>query len=530
MTQQPPPAVGTEASDLAVASASRPVRPNGHPYLEARSVSKRYGSVVALDGVDFDLRTGEVMALVGENGAGKSTLVKILAGLVVPDTGVVSIDGAEVDLRSPERARGAGIAVVQQELSLVGPLSAAENVFLGAGMGGFWTQSRLSELAHPYLETVGLGGLDPRTEAARLSVAERQLVEIARLLARDARILILDEPTAALSDVEIARVKTVVRRLASEGRSVMYVTHRLDEVFEIADRVTVFRNGTSQPPVPVVDLDVDLLVERMLGRRLEQMFPPRAEGFGPVLMDAVGIEAHGLAEPTSVSVRAGEIVGLAGQLGSGMRPLLRAIAGVEPTTAGVVRIGERTLSGHTLRSAIAGGIAYCSDDRKLDGIFSIRPVSENLSSTSLPRISPAGVIRRDLEAQVSNEICGFFAIDTKRLPHPVSELSGGNQQKVALGKWIASHPKVVLVEEPTRGVDVGARAEIYAHVRALATGGVGVIFASSDLSEVTGLADTIATFYKGRLIRTGPASQLTEADVLHDVTGGGAHGRNGARQ
>jgi ribose transport system ATP-binding protein len=489
------------------------------PLLRAAGISRRFGAIQALRDVDLEVQHGEVMALLGENGAGKSTLVKILAGLVEPDEGTISIAGEALDTGSPGRSLTAGIAVVQQELSLVLTLSVAENVFLGGrSFAGPWTRGRLARRARPYLERVGLQELDPHRLVESLSVAERQLVEIARLLARDARILILDEPTAALSDVEIERVKQVVRSLAGEGpRAVIYVTHRLGEVFELADRVTVFRNGKSQPSVAVSRLSMDQLIERILGRPLDEMFPVRSSGLGEPVLVIEGVETDGLAAPVDLTVRAGEIVGLGGQLGSGAGRLLRAVAGVDAMSAGSVRVHDELLRGHALRRAIRAGIVYCSDDRKRDGIFAARSVTENLSSAALWRVTPRGVVSRRRENALARDLAGFFQIDTRRLGHRAATLSGGNQQKVALGKWLGAQPRVVLVEEPTRGVDVGARAEIYRHLRRLANEGLAVVFASSDLPEVLGLADTVASFYRGRLVRVAPAQEWTAGRLLADV-------------
>ena len=468
--------------------------------------------------VDLEVRHGEVMALLGENGAGKSTLVKILAGLVEPDEGTITIAGEALDPGSPGRSLAAGIAVVQQELSLVPTLSVAENVFLGGrSFAGPWTRGRVARRARPYLERVGLQELDPHRLVESLSVAERQLAEIARLLARDARILILDEPTAALSDVEIERVKQVVRSLAGEGNAVIYVTHRLGEVFELANRVTVFRNGKSQPSVAVSRLSMDQLIERILGRPLEEMFPERSGGLGEPVLVIEGVETQGLSAPVDLTVHAGEIVGLGGQLGSGAGRLLRAVAGADAMSAGSVRVYDDLLRGHALRRAIRAGIVYCSDDRKRDGIFPARSVTENLSSAALWRVTPRGVVSRRRENALARDLAGFFQIDTRRLGHRAATLSGGNQQKVALGKWLGAQPRVVLVEEPTRGVDVGARAEIYRHLRRLANEGLAVVFASSDLPEVLGLADTVASFYRGRLVRVAPAEEWTASRLLAQV-------------
>ena len=474
----------------------------------------------ALQGANFELRKGEVMALLGENGAGKSTLVKILAGLIRPDAGVVLIDGQPAQLGTPRHSRDAGIAVVAQELSIIGPLSAAENIFLGGvRYSGPWSLRRLARAARPHLDAVGLEDLDPRTPAGSLSVAQRQLVEFARLLAREARILILDEPTAALSDNEIELVKRSVTRLAAQGYSVIYVTHRLGEVFEIAHRVTVLRNGQSLPPRSTPELTMAGVIEDIVGRPLEEMYPEKSAGIGQVVLEVEGLLSQGLSAPATLRVRAGEIVGLAGQAGSGNDVLVQTIAGVVPSAQGRVRVEGRLLPpSHTLHRAIRAGVTYCSADRKFDGIFSGLTVTENLTSPSLRMISSGPWLRRRTERQLAEQLAERFAISRSRLSHRAGTLSGGNQQKVALGKWLGPSPKVLLVEEPTRGVDVGARAEIYRHLRSLADHGLAIVFASSDLDEVRGLADTVGTLFRGRLIRTVPATALTASEMLRDVT------------
>jgi ribose transport system ATP-binding protein len=491
--------------------------------LTMSGVSKRYGRVQALDSVDFELAAGEVMALLGENGAGKSTLVKILSGLVAPDEGEAVLEGEPISFTGSVTVNSDEIAIVQQELSVVPSMTVAENVFLGGTrFPRTWLPRRLAATAKPYLEQVGLGDLNPRRFVESLSVGQRQLVEIARLLARDARILILDEPTAALSDVEIERVLEVVKRLAAQGRSVVYVSHRLNEVFEIADRATIFRNGKSQPPVAVKDLDVDGLVERMLGRRLGDMYPDRPASFGVDNLDVSELAVPGIREPISLQVRAGEIVGLAGQLGSGAPTFLRAIAGIGPNVGGTITVQGRSFPRHSRGRAAELGICYCSDDRKRDGIFASRTVLENLTSPSLGRVSRFGWLSRRKERALAGEISDAFAIDKSRLGSKSGTLSGGNQQKVALGKWIGVQPRVMLVEEPTRGVDVGARAEIYRHLRSLADGGMSIVIASSELPEVLGLSDTVATFCRGQIVSVRPAEEFTEALLMREVTHGSA--------
>lgn len=423
--------------------------------LEMTGIRKRYGAVRALREINFELRAGEVMALLGENGAGKSTMVKVLAGLAHADSGSIRVDGTPVSLHSPRQSQESGVAVVQQEHSSVPCLTVAENLFIGSQVvSGLWTRRRLRARALELLETVGLDHVDPSTITENLTVAEVQLLEIARVLARDAKILIFDEPTAALSDEAIERVLTVVRRLAEQGRSIIYVTHRLPEVFRIADRVTVVRNGRSLEPKRTSDLDVAALITTMLGRELETMFPARASIGSHARLTLDGITAPGLAEPVSLAVRRGEILGLAGQLGSGASEILKSVAGLTDGTSGRIFVDGESVSTAGRRAGIEAGIAYCSSDRKRDGIFGNVSILENLSSPWLGSVSRHRVVSMPAERREALRAARMFAIDETRLKTPVGMMSGGNQQKVALGRWIGISPKVLLVEEPTRGVDV----------------------------------------------------------------------------
>lgn len=488
------------------------------PRLLVHRISKRYGNVQALDEVDFELRAGEVMALLGENGAGKSTLVKVLSGLVQPDSGTIEIDGTRRELYPSARSQAAGVAVVHQEYSSVPTLSVAENLVLGqTGVPPIWLPGPLKARARELLGTVGLDYLNPATLVERLSVAEMQLLEIARLLVRDSRILIFDEPTAALADREIERVLDVIKRLAAEGRSIIYVTHRLPEVFRIADRVTVFRNGRSLPARPTGELNVDAVITLMLGRELQTMFPKRDTLSDRPLLEVEGLQTHGLAEPVSFTVRAGEIVGLTGQLGSGASTVVEALAGMAPLRAGTVRLEGQEISLRSRAATLKRGIAYCSADRKRDGTFAVRSIRENLSSPWVRAVSNLGWISGRRERERSAEIASRFTIDVKRLATAVGALSGGNQQKVAVGKWLGAEPRVMLLEEPTRGVDVGARAEIYQHLRGLCAAGLGIVVASSDTAEVLGLSDTIATFYRGRITALKPHGEWTEDALVREV-------------
>ncbi|WP_108259505.1 sugar ABC transporter ATP-binding protein [Mangrovicoccus ximenensis] len=492
----------------------------GQVVLEMKGITKSFGAVRALGGVDFELRRGEVMALLGENGAGKSTLVKVLAGLHAPDSGDIRIDGKPFALGSTKLSHAAGIAVAEQEISVIGTLTAAENIFLGGvPFRGPWTRRRLAARARPYLDAVGLGHLDPAVPVERLAVAERQLIEIARLLATDARILILDEPTAALNDSDIEKVKAMVRRLADAGHSIIYVTHRLGEVFEIADRITTLRGGRSSPAVNVSDMTLDKVIEKMIGRPLEEMFPPRVSKPGAVVLEMRGVTSRALPLPQDLQVRAGEIVGIAGQVGSGAEALLRAIGGADVVESGFISVdGTRFPPAHSLAEAKLRGVGYCSSDRKLDGIFAELPVSANLVSPSMDRVAPGGIVSRRRIRSLTAELSGQMAIDPGRAGYKVGALSGGNQQKVALGKWLGIGPRVLLVSEPTRGVDVGARAEIYGHLRRLAEEGMAIVFSSSDIDEVRGLADRVIPMYRGRQVRIADPDRITSQELVRDIT------------
>ena len=488
--------------------------------LVVAGLSKHYRNVRALDGVDFEIRRGEVMGLVGENGAGKSTLIKLISGLITPDAGRIELDGRAVTFASRAAAEAERIAVVEQEISMVPTLSVAENVFLGNPERSVFRRKHAEVAASGrFLELVGLGDLDPRTLAANLTVAEAQLVEVARLLARDAQLLILDEPTAALAQREIETVKQVVRSLAAEGRSVIYVSHHLDEIFDLAQRVTVLRDGRSQPAMATSELTVDELVKRMLGRTVTNMFPPRHRlAGGPVVLETRDLVTSGLASPVSLEVHQGEVLGLAAQMGSGATALLHCLAGVQPRVSGHVLLNGEVRSIFNPRAAKHAKIAFCSGDRKVDGFFGIRTVRENLVVPAIRSVTPYGLRSMRAERDLAHRLASTFQLDTRRMASPVNALSGGNQQKVALGRWIGIEPRVLLIDEPTRGVDVGARAEIYRHLRGLAEDGLAIVFASSDVQEILGLADTVATFYHGQLVRVMDTSSAGPESVTRDIT------------
>jgi ABC-type sugar transport system ATPase subunit len=494
------------------------------PLLKLSSIKRSFGAIHALKGVDFEILPGEVMGLVGENGAGKSTLVKIISGFDNGFTGDYKVAGEDVRFSHPGKAEQAGIAIAQQELSLIHTMSVAENVFLaGHNVPTFANKRTLVKMARPFLDEVGLDTIDPAIGVDRLSVGEQHLVEVARLIAHDPKVLILDEPTAALGESDSIRILDMVKRLSARGKSIIYVSHRMDEIFKITDRITVLRDGESQEARAASTLDVNSLVELMLGRELDNMFPartaPAAETPLPKpLITVTDLWPDGLLEPVNFDIRPGEILGLAGQLGSGSGEVLAAISGARKTRSGSLKVGEDEFLPSNPQQAIARGIAYCSEDRKHDGLFLGRPIRENISSPSLRSISKLGWISRSSENALAHDIAEKFTVDTSRMNDQAGVLSGGNQQKVALGKWLSIGPKVILVNEPTRGVDVGARAEIYQKLRDLAAEGTAIVVASTDIQEISNLPDRVITFYRGMQIGEIELEDMTAAAILKQIT------------
>ena len=429
------------------------------PVLKISNISRSFGAIHALKKVDFEINKGEIMGLVGENGAGKSTLVKIISGFDNGYEGEYKLNGQVVRFETPVKAELSGIAIAQQELSLIPNMSVAENIFLaGAKVKKFATLKKLSEEAKPYLDAVGLSDIDPSIRTNLLSVGEQHLVEVARLLSHDAQILILDEPTAALGEQESRRILDMVQKIADSGKSIIYISHRLDEIFKITNRIAILRDGESQGIINTKDLNVDSLVEIMLGRELKNMFPVKPTKIKEdTILEVKNLWPDGLIEPVNFKVQKGEILGLAGQLGSGAGEVLAAIAGALQIRSGSLVLNGKEFMPSSPQQAIKNKIAYCSSDRKKDGLFLGRPIMENLTSPALEVISKFGIRSASTEQKYSKNLALEFLIDVKRLNDESGLLSGGNQQKVALGKWLSSSPEILLVNEPTRGVDVGAK-------------------------------------------------------------------------
>jgi ABC-type sugar transport system ATPase subunit len=501
------------------------------PLLSVRGVSKRFGVIQALEDVSVSAQAGSVLGLCGENGAGKSTLVKILMGVYRPDAGSIHLDGKPVIVRSTREGQELGIALVSQELSLANDLSVEDNIWLGSTRVPMLHRSRA--LRKRAGETVGILGLDPGILdrlVGELSLAERQLVEIARNLCRDARLLILDEPTATLSDTDIAKLFAAIRGLIAQGRAVIYITHRLGEVFEICDRVTVLRNGRVAGSHSVADIDRDRLIEDMIGRQFDAMFPEAASAAAGTILDVRGLTIPSVVCDVSFAVPAGQIVGIAGQIGSGAAEVVRALAGLVPEATAALTWRGRPLRLGTRADMLKAGFAFVSEDRGGEGVFRNLSIRNNLVVTAARELSPIWVDRVRALDRAASYAAQRVGLDAARLRHVVSQLSGGNQQKVVFGRFLdrkqidagpsdaGRAPGLLLMNEPTRGVDVGARADLYRLMREYCRNGFGLVMYSSDLEELLGISDEIITMYRGRVIGRYPGGQGRIAEVLADIT------------
>lgn len=477
--------------------------------LEMRGISKSYPGVRALRNVDLQLRRGEVLALLGENGAGKSTLIKILGGAHAPDSGEVLLDGKPFSLNSPAASARAGIAVIYQELNLVPQLTPWENIFLGQERGWGWTQ-RAEERDHAAALLKQLGQpLDLNTRCGDLSIAQQQVVEIAKSLARQARILVLDEPTAALTPQEVDRLLDLIRRLRAEGIGIIYISHRLDEIFKLADRIVVLRDGEQVATGETPQWTRTSLITAMVGRDLEQEYPVRESMVGEVRLEVSQLGRSPAVEASSFTIRRGEILGLTGLVGSGRTELARLLAGADRATSGTVRLDGRLLEIRSPRDAIDSGVCLLTEDRKHQGLVLSASVQENFALPNLRRFSRHGVIQRETERNRCRDYAERLRIRLDVLGAPASQLSGGNQQKVVLAKWLERDAEVFIFDEPTRGIDVGAKYEIYLLLNELARQGKAILMISSELPEVLGMSDRILVMHGGRI--TGAITNPREA-------------------
>ena len=499
------------------------------PTLEVRRVTKRFPGVLALDDVSFELRPGEVHALVGENGAGKSTLIKVITGVYRPDEGQVLFNGEEVSFADPRESQAAGISTIYQEINLIPLLSVAQNVFLGReprNSLGLIDKASMNRAAAEILERYGIQA-DVTAPLRSLGLGVQQMVAIARAISVDARVVIMDEPTSSLEAREVETLFGVIGQLREEGVGVIYVSHRLEELYEICDRVTVLRDGRVAHTGELSDLSRLQLIAHMLGRELAEVEKEGATGFGeehetarePILV-AQGLTQHPRLREVSLDVRPGEVVGLAGLLGAGRSETAKAIFGAEPLDSGSVRMEGKDIKTGSPGAAIKAGIAFLPEDRKLEGIIPDLSVKENIVAAAMPRLARAGMVSEKAQAELVEEFMQSLGIKASSPDQPVRELSGGNQQKVLLARWLCMNPKVLILDEPTRGIDVGAKAEIQKLVDDLAVKGLGVILISSELEEITEGSDRVVALREGTVVGSLSEEEITEGNLMEML----AHG------
>jgi ribose transport system ATP-binding protein len=495
------------------------------PVLRMRGINKSFDRVRVLDDVDFELRPAEVHALLGGNGAGKSTLMKILQGVHQPDSGTIEMGGESVRLSSPQDAQRHGIAMIFQEFSLVSSLSVAANICLGAepGRGGFIDHAAARRRAREQLRDVNLN-LDPNTEVSRLSTAYWQLVEIAKAISQNASILIMDEPTASLASSEVERLFDLIEDLKARGISIVYISHRLEEISRVADRVTILRDGRVVVTENANELAMEQLIEHIVGREVGDELQAREDdgsstpSRGAPLLEVEGLAAGDRVKSVSFDVHAGEIVGIVGLMGSGRSELARALCGIDRISGGQVRLRGRALTVRRPADAIAAGVVLVPEDRRLQGLILDHSVQSNLLIPLLGRLTHRGLISARRCREVYDRYAKRLSIKTPSPDSLAKRLSGGNQQKVVIAKWLACEPDLLILDEPTAGVDVGARSEIVGMVRELADGGKGVILISSELNEVLALADKVLVLRGGRVTACVPrASVGSEAELHHLV-------------
>jgi ribose transport system ATP-binding protein len=495
--------------------------------LEMQSIVKTFPGVRALDGVDLDVRAGEVHCLLGQNGAGKSTLIKVLAGAHRPDEGEIRWEGEAVTLSTPNAAIDRGISTIYQELDLVPGLTVAENIFLGHELsrGGLSRRTETRRLTRELLARLGHSEIRPDREVGYLSAAGQQIVSMARALSHDTRLIVMDEPSAVLDQQEVQNLFRVIRGLTAQGVAVVYISHRLAEIRQIGDRVTVLKDGrTVATGLAAKDIATTELIRLMTGRDIEYVFPERTplDPQAPVVLEVDGLEAGGTFSGVSFSVRAGEIVGLAGLVGSGRSEILEAVYGARRATGGVVRVDGKRMRAGSVNAAVRAGVGLAPEERKSQGLLLDEAVYRNITVSSLPRFARAGFLDSTAERSAAKELTVALDVRPPGVDRPVRTLSGGNQQKVVLARWLMRECRVLLLDEPTRGVDVGARSEIYALVRSLSARGVAVVVVSSEVEEVLGLADHVLVVREGQVVHQGPADEIDEHRVLDLVMEGSA--------
>jgi ribose transport system ATP-binding protein len=496
--------------------------------LEMRLIRKRFGEVLVLHCVNLDVRAGEVHALVGENGAGKSTLMRIAAGIHAPDDGTMAFAGRNFAPKSPAEALRAGIAMVHQELSLAPDLTVAENILAGLEPRRwrcFVDRKQLFARAAAMLAEF-CPAIDPYADVAALGMGYRQVVEILKALAWNPKIIVFDEPTSALESHETALVLDTIRKLKARWVGIVYISHRLDEVFSISDRITVLRDGARAGQWNTADVSRQKVLQAMVGRELTQLYPAKPEHTGEILFSAEGLTGRGRFRQISFALRRREILGFSGLVGAGRTELMRAIFAADPLDEGTIVLDGQPRRFRSIRDAVQAGIIYVPEDRKTQGLFRDQSVEQNILCGNLRQCSRFGFVRKSLSRRLAEEYCQCFQIKSRGIDQEIRNLSGGNQQKALLARCLAALPKVLIVDEPTRGIDVAAKAEIHRLLREYANAGNGVIVVSSEMPELIGLCDRILVLHEGRLAGEVAGRTATEQELIHLATGSPADGQS----
>lgn len=486
-----------------------------------RNIHKAFGNNQVLKGVDLELHPGEVHALMGENGAGKSTMMNILTGLLKKDEGAIHIDGEERYFDNPKEAELFGVSFIHQELIVWPELSIVENMFMGKEISryGFNDQREMKKLVGEALNSLDVS-MNLDTPMRNLSIGQQQLVEIAKTLLNDTQVLIMDEPTAALTGQEIQLLFDIIRSLTSRGVAIVYISHRMEEIFEISDRVTVMRDGVSVSTKLTSETTQDEIVKNMVGRELEDYYPDHPTEIGEVLLEVKNLNREGVLKNINFNVRSGEILGFAGLMGAGRTEVMRAIFGLDPVDSMELALNGKTIQNRTPQEAVKHGFGFLTEDRKNEGLILDFPIRDNVSLTSFQEFSTNGWIHPTQEDEFVQLLVDRLRVKTTDIYQEVGSLSGGNQQKVVLAKWVGAGTQVLILDEPTRGVDVGAKREIYLLMKELADRGVGIIMVSSDLPEIIGISDRVLVVHEGRINGELYKEELTEEKIMTYATGG----------
>jgi len=488
--------------------------------LEMKNVSKAFPGVKALNNIHFNLIPGEIHALVGENGAGKSTLLKILAGAYKKDEGTIKLYGSEVKMTNPKHALDLGISVIYQEFNLIPNLSIAENIFIGRAPlkhKAFIDFSELYQRAEFFLKKVGMKK-DPKTLVSQLSVAEQQMVEIAKSLSLSAKIIVMDEPTSALTKSEKETLFKIIRELKSKGVSIIFISHIIDEVLEISDRVTVLRDGEYVDTLDAADTNPGKIVQMMVGRELKDFYPKTDVKRGEVILEVKNLTKKSKYEDISFRLHEGEVLGFAGLVGSGRAQVMRGIFGIEPPDGGEVYIKGKKVKTNSLFETIKMKMGFVPEDRRKEGLILSRSVKDNINITKLSRINSYGFVKQKEEEKIANEYCKHLNIRTPNNNEIAQNLSGGNQQKIVIAKWLAINPRILILDDPTRGIDVGAKNEIYLLINNLAKEKIGIILISSELPEIINISDRILVMREGKITHEFSRKEATQEKIMRHAT------------